>query len=385
MFFVIKHKGADGSAKSVSINADSDVSALAKSGISKAHVISVKPDTIKNLLGGLLVSEPKKETQALFLATLSAQIMAKQNYTANLTRTLGGYKDLIYSKEELAATSKLSEVLKVLKFNPLVVTMAEVGEKSGQLGETLREASRSLIYQMKLKEELGKDLRSGMMYIVIGIVMFLIITLGFAPLIKGIMNEKGLRLTVTTPTAIILNTHTFFTVYWPFVVTTLGAIIYWRGLLWKLIRGLPLLRTIWNVQLLTRGIHLLAAYRPLFRSNITSPVAINLIMHGMFGSNREAYKVVSERLGEGLTLSQSLDGADWPSTLRYGMVGFENAHQTIKESMLESLTEVMVLQQRINGRKVAKVALIVGMLAAVASILLMVFGAVFPLQQIRPV
>jgi hypothetical protein len=67
------------------------------------------------------------------------------------------------------------------------------------------------------------------------------------------------------------------------------------------------------------------------------------------------------------------------------MVGFEGAKHDVKESILESLTEVMILQQRINGRKVAKVALVVGMFAAVASILLMVFGAVFPLQQIRAV
>jgi type II secretory pathway component PulF len=333
------------------------------------------------MLGG----EPKKETQALFLATMSSQILAKQNYSANLKRTIAGYKDLIYSQEEIDGASKLSEALRALKFNPLVVTMAEVGESSGQLGETLREASRSLIYQLKLKEELGKDMRSGLVYLVIGLVMFMVISLGFAPLIKGIMNEPGLRFDIKLPTRIMLNTHAFITTYWPFLVIAIGVVTYWRNAVWRTIRVFPLLRTIWMVQLLTRGIHLLAAYRPLFRSGITSPVAIELIMHGMTGDNKLAYKDVSNRLGLGLTLSNALDSVDWPTTLRQGMVGFEGAKHDVKESILESLTEVMILQQRINGRKVAKVALVVGMFAAVASILLMVFGAVFPLQQIRAV
>lgn len=386
MRYLIKGYDATGNVVKRSIEASSPDEARLISGIAPTRITSIKEDAVGGLWAKLSNPRPKGEVQAVFMSSLGAILLSGQSLQKGIDKLLDRYKTKFrFDPEKARQHAKTSDLLETLNFDPVAVTLVQVGEQTGTVSEALSKASSNIIYQIKLKEELGKELVMAWVYMAIGATLLSIIIFGFGPVLKEIDSEPGLRLPKGTATSFILSSHTFAQHYWLGVMALFAAIYSQRGLIWRNIRALPVLNWFWSVQKLRNALFFVSGFETLFHAGITEDKAFKLLRSGASAHSKTVFDNAIAALNEGNRLSRVIDNEDWPDAMREGLSGFESAPLDTKKKILGNLTDVLLLQQKFTSKKVAKLAFIFGMGMAVLAILLMVFGAVFPLQQIQAV
>jgi type II secretory pathway component PulF len=385
MRFVVTGYTAQGGVERRSVDAESESEARVRSGFSPGRIKSIRRgDSFGNWLAQITRQRPKPEIQAVFMASLSAIVLAGQVHRG-IDRLLAQYRRHIqYNPTKLREQTKISDMLAVLNFEPLAVTLVQVGEKTGEVSRSLTKASSTLIYQLKLKEELGKDLVLALVYIALGLAVLGVAVFVFSPFLIEMGNEKGITFPKNFATDTLLFLYSWLLEYWPILMGAVAMTFTYRRIIWFRVRGWPVVNWVWSVQQLRNALFFLAGFEPLFIAGVTEDKAFQLLRAGSGSSAQRAYTSAIEKINEGAPLSVAIDNEEWPDSFRAGMSGYESAPQETKIELLSGLTEVLILQQRVMSRRLSKLAKLVGMCIAIGAVLLMVFGAVLPLQQMSP-
>lgn len=369
-----------------SISAESEGDARKLSGIPDSRIVSVKKDAFSSFFLSLSNPKPKGEVQAVFMASLGALLLSGSGVQKGIDRLLTAYRDRIkFDQEKVRSQSKASDILRALNFDPVSVTLVQVGEKTGKVPQALSKAATNIIYQMRLREDLGKDLMMALVYLVIGAGLLMITIFGFAPVLNDIDGESSLRLPMGFATSFILNSYAFIMQNWVILLLIIAGFVAKKGWIWLQIRHLPVLSWIWSIKRLQNAIFFTSGFRTLFEAGIPDDKAFMLLRDGAPASSQALYSDAIRLLNEGSKMSFVIDNDEWPEALRDGLSGFEGAPYATKIQIIDNLSEILLLQQRIVGKRVAKLAFLMGMIIAVSAVLLMIFGAVFPLQQVTAI
>lgn len=386
MRFVVRGYDASGKSLRLHVEAESAEDARDSSGLPASRIIGVKEDAVGLAISRLTSTRPKGELQAIFMASLGAILLSGQGLQKGIDRLLSRYEaKLRFDKKHVRQQTRTSDLLEVLRFDPVAVTLVRVGEKTGTVAESLAKAASNILYQLKLKEELSKALMSAWLYIGIGVFLTLATILGFGSVLKMIANEPGLELPNGEATRFIMDAHGFAQDNWVFIIIGISLIIWQRGNIWVRVRHLPVLNWFWSVGRLRNAIFFTSGFQTLFTAGVTEEKAFLLLRSGVSASTQPVYDAALAMLNEGNPLSRAIDTEDWPDTLREGLYGFESAPHETKKVILSNLIEVLMLQQRIVSKRVARLAFFCGISLAGTAIMLMVFGVFFPIQQIRAV
>ncbi len=382
--FVVKYIDNDGSTLSASYEADSVSSLKEIIDISENRILSIKESKFGFFIKTLFNPPPKPLIQASFLASLSANVMSGQAASLAIKKLAVQSKLKFTDKTELS-TMTTSESLKAMRFSPEIVVMAKVGEKSGNIGESLQSSAEHLIEAEELKEEMGKGIISALMYAGASIVALIVVPLIFGGVLNEFLTKTDVKIQTNLMTDLLLGLHSLYTDYVVILVSLIVLLIVFRKKIWKKIQYYPVFRLVRDLLLLKRSIIFLKSYTYLLKAGVTSFECINIMLRQAHGYNVIVYNRMLSTMKSGKSLSVAIDTPDWPESVRNTLHGFELSGDDVRFLTLNNLVKVLLIEQKVLSRKIAFVSSNIGRLMILFVLMLIALGALLPLQSLRSI
>lgn len=373
-----------GEIEKVSVNgATSTQHAIEMSGLPANYVESVRRDIVGGVIDRLTKVQIPEQKQVLMLSMVSASILSGQGKNADraLTRMLERDRSTRKLAEQITRYTLISEKLRVLGYPEWICAMAEIGEKSSQLGEVLAQVADDVIERRKLLASMGKGITMGIILMVVGLVAIVGLPTGMGGFIQELMETPGMQIETNGATELLFLIRDIVTTFWPIALVAAIAIFLGRQVLWPKAKHLPFLQLIAEYRSTGLALRFLTGYEPLFRAQIPLMRSMRLLARSAQGSDAEIYDHMHERIKKGDMLSDAIMNAHWPEALKEGFQGFESSASAQQAVRLQRLKKVMHLRIEALGASLSRTMYMIGALLSITAVVILMGGFLLPLMS----
>lgn len=379
MIYVVNYLDARGELASVKVEANTKQEARWASRIPERRILSVKEDVLGRLSASLQSAGPDAKNQAVFMQTISSSLASGKTAHQAVRTALGNSSWLKVKKDKLENCESLADYLSLFHFNTFAVLMARAAEKSGRFAEALRESSKYLLEKEKIKSEVSTELRTGIVYIVLGLGFFIFVPLLIGGTMERMVGSANAMIKPNEFTHIMLTLGRFFREYGLFVLGLIALILIYRKLVWQAIRQWPFFHLFHQKQVLDRGTQFLNAYKLLREAGFTDSEIIYEMLNSASGMDRKVYQHIYAKLASSEDISGAFAEEDWDPVVRDGMSVLAEVDDEQQQYILNALLETTHMQNVHAARRVSKALSRIGFILMVMSVVSAILGFYLPL------
>lgn len=366
------------------VEATSKESAISKLACSPERIVSLRKKAAFDFLNLSAKKKkgPNKEAQIIFLQILSGLLRSGRSSQDAVRRLLGSMKNRIkVAKGELNGKYEVSEILQALGFDSSAIIMAQIGEDTSTLPDMLSRASQNIMNYLKIREDMWGGVRTGGIYLSLGILIFIGLPLFVAPEISKLLAKQQIHIATNTFTDILLILNDIYHKLWWLIILVIGAIVLFRKTVWVSLRGLPFFRSIHDFQRNMRGLTFLTAYKPLYEAGINTDRALRLIRENASSGLGLILDDMIKEISLGADISDVLNTEHWPLAIRDGFIGFAGLEADQRLLVVDQQIETLSLDLKVVGRQIGSSFNLIGTVLIVLSIASAAIGFYLPLMS----
>lgn len=379
MYWAVSGYDAAGGVITRRVEANDYAEAKSLAGFSEKRFIRARQTTMGGLVDELTRVRLKPLDQAMIVSQLGAAIASGQGADVAFRRVIGGHKALSKQIGRVEGYSRISDRLKQMGFIRQLVLMAQIGEESNTLGDSLMKAGDDLVLQTDLQSEVKKGLLPGLILSSIGIGILIVLPALIGPQLQEFFGTSGLTIQRNWATDIFFGLNEFVVGYWWVLLILLASGVALRRQLWAPIRGIPPFSLIEQYLRLLLGLRFISSFKPLYEGGIPTARALKNLLASAKGRDMRVYDRALEIVNKGRPLSEAIDQPEMPLTLRQGMSNFERVQDDMRPKILRVQSDLLLRQTRATARTISTALYVLGMLSAFATIFILVYGAYLPL------
>ena len=282
---------------------------------------------------------------------------------------------------ELEECEGLSDYLKVFRFERFAILMARAAEKTGTLSQALREVSRYLLAQEKVRAEVSGELRMGIVYIVLGLMFFTIIPTFIGPSLQKMIESSHATINPNNITYVLITVGDLLRNYGYIVLIAAVMIILQYKWVWQVVRKAPFFNLFYKKQLLERGAQFLSVYRMLRASGFVDSDIIYELVNSTSGETRNVYNRIYAHLATSEDIQGAFDADDWDPVVIDSMAIIGDVDELEQQRIMEAMEETMQLQNLYAARAISKTLSRIGFTLMLLSVIGAVIGFYLPLAS----
>ncbi|MDX1694218.1 MAG: type II secretion system F family protein [Ketobacteraceae bacterium] len=379
MIYLVNYLDARGELASVKVEASSKQEARWASRIPERRILSVKEDVLGRLSASLSSPGPDAKNQAVFMQTISSSLASGKTVHQAIRTALGNSDWLKVKKDKLENCESLADYLSLFNFNNFAVLMARAAEKSGRFSEALRESSKYLLEKEKIKSEVSTELRTGIIYIILGLGFFIFVPLLIGGTMERMVDSASALIKPNEFTYIMLALGRFFREFGPYILGVLALVLIYRKSVWQVVKRWPFFRLFHHKRVLDRGTQFLNAYKLLREAGFTDSEIIYEMLSSSTGTDRKVYQHIYAKLASSEDISGAFSEDDWDTVVRDGMSVLSEVDDEQQQYILLALLETTHMQNVHAARNVSKTLSRIGFLLMVLSVISAILGFYLPL------
>ncbi|MGP0171099.1 type II secretion system F family protein [Pseudomonas sp. NCHU5208] len=361
-----------------SLKAESREQAIQLSGLSKRTIDQVRVDYFGGIKAALLDRKFPVVDQVVMLSSICSKIESGWPASRAIEESVP-YARIGITKAQMDICEKPKDYFTLLRFSDTVVMLAETGDKTGKLSQSLERASRTMLEKLEAEAEYRKTLIKGLAYTGLGLGFIVLVPYIGGTTLTDFIEVQRLPLTLNTTSHIMLALSDFYHAYGIPTLAILGGLYATRDRYWDAVKNSwPILHI--NEQLkITRAINFVSNYQILSFSGFSNQQAFQFLQERSSGRTQKLFLQALERTREGGALSSSLDHEDWPELMKQNLKGFEDANLKDREKILSNLLKALKIHYGQASSKVSRMASVFGFAAMTVAIILMSVGFYLPL------
>ena len=355
--------------KQTIVIAKSDEDAVFKLNLNEEDVIKVIKEIIPSSEKFSLAN------QAILLGSIYSASLSGQSVNEVILNTVQSLypKGVIKDKAELLVQSGLpvSEILKELKFNTVVIRLIDSGEVSGMLSSGILEAERYLELDRSVIEISQGGVAAAVPFIVIGLGILLFFPTILGEVVDNLIGPTKGNFFTDIITFLYLNlTETIIG-----IVAAIITIVIIKLFYWKMVKNIYPFSLFEDLILLKNAIVFLSIYSTLDRNGIE----VRKILKTYEKVNPEVAKNLLFYIDKGESLSFAIANSEFPSDwakTASSIMEFENLD--VKNKAIESLFSLLKRQITKQAEKTSNFVSSVGKAILIFAIAMILVGFYFP-------
>lgn len=381
-YWQIRYIGESGSIEtSSSIKAESREQAITLSGRPPAFIQQVKVDHLGAVKAAFEKKFPPVE-QVLMLSAIGSKV-ASGKIIGKAIKESVDYERLGLTFAELDQCETPKEYFTKLRFDETAILIADAGEKSGKLAESLFRASKALQERINAKKEFGKAMQQGLLYTILGCLFMVGIPLWAGGTMHDFIEVQRIPLQLNTLSKVIMFLYMMYTQYFVFLLAGVAGIYVFREKIWDNIRTLPVFSFINDRMKISRGLDFVTSYQLLLSSGFNNLQSFRFLATRSKGLTHRLYQEATERLNEGRPLSEVFDGPEWPPIVHQNLQGFEDQGPTGRDLILSNLNDALRAYYLEYSARVSRAASMVGFGMMILTIMMFAIGFYMPIVNLN--
>ena len=379
MIYLVNYLDARGELASIKVEANSKEEARWASRIPERRILAVKEDILGRISASITKPGPDAKNQAVFMQTISSALASGRTVHQAIGSALSNSSWLKVKKDKLEACENLADYLALFNFNGFAILMARAAEKSGRFSGALRESSKYLLQKEKIKSEVSTELRTGIIYIILGLAFFILVPLVIGDTLSSMINSANAMIVPNEFTHIMLGLGWFFKTYGPYILGALAIALFNRRIVWGVIKYWPFFNLFERKKVLDRGTQFLNAYKLLREVGFTDSEIIYEMLNASTGRDRDIYQKIYAKLASSEDMASAFDDDDWDAALRDGVGVLAEVDDEQQQYILSALLETAHMQNVNAARSVSKALARIGFMLMVLSVISAILGFYLPL------
>lgn len=381
MIYLVYYLDSKGELTNIRVEADTREDARILSRIPERRIQHVREDLIGRLLQIIEPPGPPVKNQAIFLQTLSSSLSTGKTVKQAIVGLLDEVTWIKFDKEEFEKCEELADFLKLFKFDRNAILLAETATRTGRFTEALQRAANYLLDQEKAKNEVASEVRTGITYIIMGTLFFILVPLFIGANMQEMQASGAKMIKPNEFTTLLITWGTLVENYWFIPIIVTPFFFWYRHEIWRTIRVLPLLRIIHTKNKLDRAVRFVGAYSMLHEVGMVDSEAILSLLQCSKGEDSEIYKSMYAKLATSQDLGRTFDKQDWPLALRETMGVFNEVEEKERFNILNALQISLHMEHLHYTRTLSKMLSRIGFFMMVACAISAVMGFYLPIVQ----
>lgn len=381
-YFVIKHIGPDGSFQVKPIEALTREEAISRSGLQSRNIQSVEVDHLGAIKAALTEKRLPLTEQVLSLVTIASKLESGKTPGRAISEAVD-LKKLGLTLSDLSACERPFDYLKAMRFDDTAILLADAGEKSGNLSDSLKRAATVLRDRMKTQKEFAKPMKTAALNFVVGISAGIGFPIFGGSMLREFIYKQKFPITPTSLSHLLMWLENFYMTYWPVLVGLLVAAFIFRTKVWDSCRRWPVFRLFDDRLRCKRGLEFVQTYQLLTASGFTTPQVLRFMLERSKGRQRALYEDALERNKEGRELGLVFESDEWPQIIQQNLKGFEQQQVDGRSRILSNLSEALTEMFIQYSEKIAGAMSRGAMAVLISSILLFALGFYVPMMTMR--
>ena len=379
MIYLVYYLDAKGELANIRVDAETREDARLLSRIPERRIQYVREDLIGRLSQLLEETGPPAKNQAVFMQTLSSALSTGKTVRQAISTMLEEAKWIKFDETELEHCEELSDYLKLFKFDKNAILLAETASRTGKYAEALQRASKYLLDQEKAKNEVAGEVRTGITYITLGTLFFILVPIFIGSSLTDMQIGGASVFKPNEVTTVLVAWGNFLSNFWIYPLIASPVVFWYRQDIWKAIRGLPLLSTINQKNKLDRAVRFIGAYGMLHEVGMVDSEAVLSLLQASKGEDAEIYKAMYAKLATSEDLGNTFEKTDWPLALRETMGVFGDVEESEQAKILQALLDSLHIEHLHFSRSVSKSLSRIGFFMMVSCVLAAVIGFYLPI------
>ncbi len=381
--FIVFGVSNSGSVEKRKVDAIDMEEAKVKSHFKKDRIVDVKKD-FNHALNDLFRFKPKIDNQILLLSTLSAMAGAGQNVREILFSMLDSHKREYEVKDisKFDEVYRLSDILRQLNFERSVITLVAAGEKAGDIAGMLKTATNTLKKRQEIDKRANQGLKGSLIMMAFALMLLITLPLSLGSVITEIIQQPDITINTNSVTDFFLLLSYILNNFWALIITFIGLSIFFRKIIWRIIRPFYLLRDVWELQKINRSIDFLSSYKPFLLSGIDSLTTMNILAESSVGETKEVFEKSAKDLKGGLSISKVVDNNNFTKLMRIGFGSIERVTAESQIEMIENMESSLININEIYATKISVFLKTLSMAITASMVIMLFIGVILPLQSI---
>ncbi|MVF10916.1 hypothetical protein FT643_02060 [Ketobacter sp. MCCC 1A13808] len=380
MHYVVQYLDSKGEQASIKIEAGTREEARWHSRIPERRIITVREDVLGQIAFALEPPGPDRKNQALFLQSLSSSLSSGKTAKQSVEQLVTKNRWIKIDKEKLEGCESLADYLDLFRFDHFAVLMARAAEKAGDYSSALRRSGQYLLAREKIKSEVSAELRTGIVYICVGLAFFFLVPAFLDHSLQTLMGTGSSGFIKPNRfTNILMGLGQFTKSYgWIFPIAFVLGLFY-RRYVWALLKRLPLFNLMERKRIEERSIEFISVYEMLQVAGYVDSEIIAELMHASRGELRSVYQRVYAHLAKSEDLGSALTEEEWDDSLIEAMQVFNEVDDEQQDFLLTAVKETLHLKNVHTSRQISKFLSRIGFTLMVSAAVMAVLGFYLPL------
>jgi len=353
-------------------------------GVPSSRVLSRSRDYLAELDAMLPKPAPKLGDQARVLAVFAAQVNSGANPSKVLDRLIETVPSMAQHKEAVRACPKVSDKLKIMRFDPQLLLLADVGEKSGLIGEVMGGAADEIIEREQMMSEVKKEMVPAVIVAALGIAILFILPVFMVDPLLSLRNARGIVMPENICTHFLIYVGLMMKpmISWFILVGVMVGIYITRRAWWPLLRNIPGFSSVENFFKVQHGFYFISAFTPMFSRGVSINQTVDMMESFATGRAKSVFNEIREHMKRGGSISNAFGSDYWDPILRDCMSGFDTMKQENKIDLLRRVRPLMGQVMQKSGQRLAGIVSTLGLTLAVTVTMVVFIGLTLPLMNV---
>lgn len=381
-WFKVTFLSQSGGVEVVRLEAEDRDQAISNSGVPRQIIQDISEDHFGGINAAFRDKKLPLIEQALVLAALASKISSGKTFGKAIAESVN-YKKLGITAQQMEACESPRDYLSRLRFDDTAILLAETGERSGRLTESLGRASKAIAERVNASKEFGKALAQGMMYSGLGLAFMIGIPLWAGGTLRDFIEVQKIPLQLNGFSEIIMFLLDLYQGYWPVLIAAIAICFFFRDRVWESLRELPGFSFINERMKIKRALDFVTSYQLLQGSGFPNIASFRFLLQRSKGHTHKLYEEAIKRISEGRELSDVFNTHEWPPILHQNLQGFDNQSPAGRENVLINLGEALKTYYIQYSAKISSTASLIGFSMMVLTIIMFAVGFYLPIVNLN--
>lgn len=380
MQYVVQYLDSKGEPASIKVEANTREEARWNSRIPERRIVSVREDMLGQIAFALEPPGPDRKNQALFMQSLSSSLSSGKTVKASVDHLIEKNRWIKVKAEKVEVCESLADYMNIFRFDHFAVLMARAAEKAGDYSGALRQSAQYLIQREKIKSEVSSELKTGIVYILVGLAFFIIVPAFLDHSLQQLMGAGSDGFVKPNRFSHLLMAlgHYTKTYGWAVPILAIFALFY-RRQVWMILKHLPFFRLIERKNIEERSLEFISVYQMLQSAGYVDSEIISELMQSTRGALKSVYQRVYAHLAKSEELSGALKEDEWDDSLIEAMQVFNEVDEDQQKFILDAVKETLNLKNVHTSRQISVYLSRIGFVLMIFAAVVAVLGFYLPL------